>query len=60
MVILKLRLVLLLKDCNFPTEDFTENVLKCLPTHSLDVSCLLPFDSDSYLTQLSSIPEGSV
>jgi protein SSD1 len=21
----------LLKDCNFPTEDFTENVLKCLP-----------------------------
>ena len=20
----------LLKDCNFPTEDFTENVLKCL------------------------------
>jgi protein SSD1 len=21
----------LLKDCNFPTEDFTDNVLKCLP-----------------------------
>jgi protein SSD1 len=21
----------LLKDCNFPTEDFTENVMKCLP-----------------------------
>ena len=21
----------LLKDCNFPTEDFTENVIKCLP-----------------------------
>jgi protein SSD1 len=21
----------LLKDCNFPTEDFTESVIKCLP-----------------------------
>ena len=21
----------LLKDCNFPTEDFADNVMKCLP-----------------------------
>ena len=38
----------LLKDCNFPTEEFSESVLKCLPptpwtyvVHSLPDICVL-------------------
>lgn len=46
----------LLKDCNFPTEDFTENVIKCLPP--MPWTWVPLWSHTSYRTEHSfSIPE---